>query len=438
MSKSTELLKKVFEYLNSNANYAVLRNFEGLPSNNESRDIDIVITKPDLKKHQTAILDLFTSSGWEIVNYLNNGRLITYVCGIIDNNNVELIQWDFFLHTSVHGITLIEAEELLRDREFNGFLYHVSKPYEFLDKYVYNRSVGVPYPKKYQAIRAKVEQDDKVKLKLENIFGTDNLTVIDAMSSVHLLKKALLQNLKNQFFTTMGRIFIAQWLHISSYLSSRVAVSLGITGLDEEDRNNVITVLQKEISSVFGKATDNYNFRPNLIPEFRDAAYSSELKNKKHKFSLKPDYGKKNSFINSVVHLCCYTADYIAGFWIRIKPNCRLTKFIIFDRYYTDIIINSSSYNINVSSKFLYYWGKLIIPSLQYNILLTAETKFSSTKKNELGHEEENRISNNLKYLAEKDRHYLIVNNGDPAFTALEILTIIFKVQNDKNLKLMW
>ena len=42
MRTSTEFLTTFFEYLNKNGEYAVLRNFEGLPAHNNSRDIDII------------------------------------------------------------------------------------------------------------------------------------------------------------------------------------------------------------------------------------------------------------------------------------------------------------------------------------------------------------------------------------------------------------
>ena len=40
-----DFLKAVFAFLNTNADYAVLRNYDGLPEFNNSRDIDIIIEK---------------------------------------------------------------------------------------------------------------------------------------------------------------------------------------------------------------------------------------------------------------------------------------------------------------------------------------------------------------------------------------------------------
>ena len=64
-----------------------------------------------------------------------------------------MVQLDFFFHTSVYGLMLIENNDLLEHRLFNGKVYHVDATYEFLDKYLYNRAVGAKYPERYHIQR---------------------------------------------------------------------------------------------------------------------------------------------------------------------------------------------------------------------------------------------------------------------------------------------
>ena len=435
MSRTLNLTKNIFFFLNKNSKYAVLRNFEGLPEDNASRDIDIVINHKDLKKTLPSLIRLIDESGWRIVTYLNNGRLITLVCGIIHNNKTELIQWDFFLNTSVYGIMLIEAEELLEEREFNGTLYHVSKSYEFLDKYIYNRVVGEDYPSKYQTLRDRVGKSEKVKIKLKKIFGDDNIEVIDNMKKKDLLKKVFLCNIKNHFFRTFGYIIKSQWLYLSSFLSSNIAVSLSFTGPDGAGKTTVIDLLKKDISSVFEKSTNYYHFRPELFPNLGDAANSSGIKKVVDRDYSNPHRSRKKGVLNSFVRLCYYTLDYSIGFWIKVKPHCRLTKFIIFDRYYTDIISDSRRSCIDLSTKFLYYWGKLFIPRMNYNILLTADKDLILARKQELTAEGIVRINNKLEYLSKKRGYYLVLNNRGPEDAIQNILTFVFEEQHKKNIK---
>ena len=111
---SAKHISDVIGLLNDNADYAVLRNFEGLPDNNKSRDIDIIITRKSYVALKSELLKLIDSSGWKIITYLHSDRLITYVCGFSCGEHIELVQWDFFFNTSVWGILLMDASEFVQ------------------------------------------------------------------------------------------------------------------------------------------------------------------------------------------------------------------------------------------------------------------------------------------------------------------------------------
>lgn len=100
MMDRVEFLKKLFDYLNQQIPYALLRNFEGLPEQNDSRDIDIAIAHKDYIRHRGELVRLVEEAGWKIVTYLNSDRLVTWVCGAISNRGtIDLVQLDFF---SIH------------------------------------------------------------------------------------------------------------------------------------------------------------------------------------------------------------------------------------------------------------------------------------------------------------------------------------------------
>ncbi len=146
----------VFSFLNERAEYAVLRNYQGLPDDNSSRDIDIIISKRCFREIKRELVECLCQEGWRIVTYLNSDRLITFVCAKNVGNETEIVQWDFFVNTSVWGVELMGAEEFVEHRVWNGFLYHVDIVGEFLDKYLYNRAVGESYPAKYENIRLQI------------------------------------------------------------------------------------------------------------------------------------------------------------------------------------------------------------------------------------------------------------------------------------------
>ena len=116
-SKTPRLISDVIGFLNDNVEYAVLRNYEGLPYSNAARDIDIIIRRKDLRRIQHDIVGIIEKTGWKIVTYLNSDRLVTFVCARNDGQETSIMQWDFFVDTSVFGILLMSADEFLSDKE---------------------------------------------------------------------------------------------------------------------------------------------------------------------------------------------------------------------------------------------------------------------------------------------------------------------------------
>lgn len=55
------IIATIFSFLNENVEYAVLRNYDGLPTKNKSRDIDILIDRNSFSKIKKIWLNLSKS-----------------------------------------------------------------------------------------------------------------------------------------------------------------------------------------------------------------------------------------------------------------------------------------------------------------------------------------------------------------------------------------
>lgn len=429
-------ISKVISFLNKTADYAVLRNFEGLPNNNKSRDIDIIITKKSFKAIKDDLIRIVHQAGWKIITYLKSDRLITFVCGIIDpQNQVELVQWDFFVNTSVFGILLMHAKEFLKYKKFNGILYYIDTDCQFLDKYLYNRAVGKQYPEKYKAIRAKAKTSPIVRAKLTSLYHCQTVTECDRMSGQKLLFRAIKGNIRHRPFKTLYSISLFLNTYLKNYFCSNTGFSIGFTGPDGSGKTTIIDQTIKSLGGVFCNAYRYYHFRPQLFGNLGDVAQSAKLKRKVDREYEKPHRGRKTSIFNSLCRLLYYSADYILGYWIKVKSTIRITRIAIFDRYYTDIICDSKRSRIFLNYKFLYWFGRLFIPSLDYNILLTAKTKTILCRKKELTQKDIEEINKKIDYLSIKKGYKRIINEQTPEVAVAEILSYVFEEQNKKNLK---
>ena len=426
------LIREIFEFLNKNANYAVLRNYEGLPEKNNSRDIDIIIERKTYKTQKNALIALLEKHGWKIITYLNSDRVVTWVCGCVDqDSNVEIIQLDFFFNTSLFGVRLINAKEFLENREFNGKIYHVNKEYEFLDKYIYDRAVGAEYPKKYSHIKDAVRNSKVVAEKLKRVFGVTNIDECDCCSG----KRMLLHAAMRAPFATIGRFCKFEYHRIKNYICSNTGFSIGFTGPDGSGKTTVIDTILERIAPVFKTAHKYYHFRPTLFGNLGEVAHSAGIKKEVDRNYSDPHRGGKTSKLNSFVRLFYYSLDYIFGYFVKVKSVTRITRAVVFDRYYTDIICDSRRSRIYLSPKFLYWWGKLFIPTLDYNILLTASSETILARKRELDEEGIRTINAKIDYLEGKKGYTKVLNESTPQVAVYEILNYVFNEQHKKNLK---
>lgn len=434
-SITATLISDVIAYLNDNADYAVLRNYEGLPHSNAARDIDIIIRRKDLKRLQPKIIKIIDNTGWSIINYLNSDRLITYVCARNDGNETSIMQWDFFVDTSVFGIKLMDADEFLSDKEFNGFLWHSKIDSQFLDKYLYDRAVGAEYPEKYRSTRVAAENSPAVKAKLKALFGVDNASECDKTSGRKLLLRAIGHNLRRRPFGLVADMTRFLYTFTGNYLMSRTGFSVGFTGPDGSGKTTIIDRTIERLGAVFATAHAYYHFRPALFGNLGEVAHSAGIKKDIDRNYSDPHRGGRTGVISSLVRLAYYSTDYIAGYFVKVKTKTRITRLVIFDRYYTDIICDSRRSRIYLPPKFLNLWRHLFIPSLDYNILLTASSETILSRKRELDEAGIREINNRIDYLAPKKSYIKVLNESTPDEAVTTILNHIFTQQHKKNLK---
>lgn len=433
--QTSNLIRQVIAYLNENTEYAVMRNFDGLPDSNSARDIDIIIRKKDLRRIKKSLVKLIDGLGWKIVTYLNSDRLFTLVCARNDGNVTSIMQWDFFVDTSVFGILLMDADEFLKDKEFNGFLWHLKIDSQFLDKYLYDRAVGAEYPEKYRSTREAAKDSPVVKAKLKKLFGQDSVETCDRTGGRKLLMNAITHNIASRPFGFIGGVGRFLQTFVGNYIMSRTGFSIGFTGPDGSGKTTVIDRTIERLGDVFKTAHAYYHFRPALFGNLGEVAHSAGIKKEVDRNYSDPHRGGKTGVLSSTARLCYYSVDYIVGYFVKVKSKTRITRLVIFDRYFTDIICDSRRSRIYLPPKFLNLWRKMFIPSLDYNILLTASTDTILARKRELDEKGIREINERIDYLAPKKEYIKVLNESTPDAAVTEILNHIFEEQHRRNIK---
>jgi thymidylate kinase len=431
---TVQLIRDVIDFLNENVEYAVMRNFDELPDSNSARDIDIIIRKGDLARVLPNVVKTISDTGWSIITYLNSDRLYTLVCARNDGNETSIMQWDFFVDTSVFGIQLMTADEFLANKEFNGFLWHLNVASQFLDKYLYDRAVGAAYPNKYASIKVAAKELPEVKAKIKALFGCDSVEKCDEANGRKLLFAASCYNFHKRPFGLICGIVNFVSTFAGNYIMSRTGFSIGFTGPDGSGKTTVIDRTIERLGTVFATAHAYYHFRPALFGNLGDVAHSAGIKKNVDRNYSEPHRGSKTGVLSSLARLIYYSVDYIIGYFAKIKSQTRITRLVIFDRYYTDIICDSRRSRIYLPPKFLNLWQKLFIPSLDYNILLTASSETILSRKRELDEADIRAINARIDYLSTQHGYIKVLNESTPDDTVTTILNHIFSAQHKKNL----
>lgn len=431
MQTLPEIVPAVFKMLkDEHYPYAVLRNHNGLPYSNKSRDIDILISSECYDSLKNDFVDLVLDAKYKITTFFESERLKTFVCAKLANNDIEIVQFDFFLHTSAYGHILLDSANILSSTHLNeNGICCVSKEYEFLDKYLYLKYIGAEYPAKYSQLKEELKSSLYLKDIIQSKFGISSIEELDNMPISEFRRKAhrLNRSYKNQF------------LFWCSYIKNNITYkgfSLGFTGPDGSGKTTVIELLTEQLLKVYPKVAP-FHFRPTVFGNLGDVAHSAGMKKTVDHNYNKPHRGGKTGFFSSLARLIYYSIDYILGYFKLVR--CALTRreLVIFDRYYTDIICDSRRSRIYLNPKFLYSFGRLFIPSLDYNILLTASSDAILVRKRELDKVGIEAINQKIDYLADKKGYYKVLNEGTPQEAVTKILQIVFEEQHKKNLKRM-
>ncbi|WP_443632137.1 hypothetical protein ABXT64_06565 [Candidatus Marifrigoribacter sp. Uisw_064] len=429
-----EFVISLFNLLNENYNYAVLRSFEELPENFISHDVDILIDKKEfnlLKKDVCKIIKYFD---YRLLMVNTNERFVTFIIAKQIGDELIYLYLDFFFNYSLYGVNLIDAHEVLEKRQFNGKVYHVNKVYEFLEKFLNTSLLNQGYPSKYSELLNEINENYSLEVnsRLSALFNIKALNIVDCEknSGNYLLKKAFLRNLfsnpiKQVAFSTKFLCY-----HLKGKLKPN-GFSFSITGPDGSGKTTILNGLEDKFSKVYREVEYNH-FRPTVIPRIAELFKESGLKKDVDVNYDKPHRGEKTGILSSVFRIFYYIADYIIGYYKLVKPILVRRGVVIFDRYFTDIISDSKRSQINLNYKVLFFLRRLV-PKMNYNFIIFVEPKIILERKKELTKIQIEDIYVKLNYICNKDNNYTPIENNKNVEVAInEIINFVLSNQNKK------
>ena len=417
-------LQSIFDCLNERYYYVVLRNWDGLPNECSSRDIDILISKKESKRLKPELARIASETGCGVLydNWDNQFWTVVYA-----DAEANVFQLDFQYNFAWMGIDLLDEDEVLKHRVFNGKVWHMDAMYAFLPKYLYCRILGGKYPEKYAGIRqaaveADVEAIEGILKKLS--LGKGGLEYWNKAGKWGLRLRAFTAVLLQRPLRAIWRILCFIGIYIWQ-LFIRRGWMISFSGPDGSGKTTVIDLVMEKLAV---NTPHLFHFRPTLFPNLGEVGHKAGIKKEVDRNFNVPHRAKRCGKLSSLVRLAYYMSDYIIGYWLKIMP-IRWRKYIVFfDRYFTDIIVDSERSSIFLPYKFL-CWMRHFVPSCQKNFLIRVKPETILERKKELSREDIDVIYERLEYLAARDKNCIwIDNNGTPEEAAKQIILAMRKL----------
>lgn len=419
----THFLQSLFACLNDNYRYAVLRNWEGLPEKYQSQDIDILIPKRELERLKPELTRIALETGCGVLyeNWDNQFWTVVYT-----DDEANVFQLDCQYNFAWMGIDLLDEEEVLKHRVFNGKLWHLDPLYVFLPKYLYCRILGGKFPEKYAsmqqaAVKAAGKEIETILKRLS--LGKGGLDYWDHAGKWSLRMRAFAAVLLQRPFRAFWRMlcFIAIYIW---QLFTRRGWMISFSGPDGCGKTTVIDLVMETLSV---NPPHLFHFRPTLFPNLGEMGHKVGVKKEVDRNFDTPHRAKRCGFASSFVRLVYYMNDYIIGYWLKVMPLRQRKNIVFFDRYYTDIIVDSERSSIFLNYKLLCFL-RHFVPSCQRNFLIRVKPETILARKQELTMDDMKIIYERLEYFASHDKRCVwIDNNGSPEEAVKQIILALRK-----------
>jgi thymidylate kinase len=224
-----------------------------------------------------------------------------------------------------------------------------------------------------------------------------------------------------------GRTLARMYEFLSRYfldLFRRRGLMISFSGPDGCGKTTVIEMLMARLAV---NPPELFHFRPTVLPNLGEAAHKAGVVKEVDRNFDKPHRAKKKGILNSLIRFAYYYTDYVLGYFLKILPLRQRKHIVLFDRYFTDVIVDSERSSIFLNFKFI-CWMRHFVPMCRYNFIFCVEPETIRSRKQELEVEDMKRIYSRLEYLCARDkRYYKIDNNGTPEDAVRQILDVLAK-----------
>lgn len=358
-----QALSKVFEVLdNNNIPWMIMRNYEGLPNQNNSKDIDMAIPKRCWRNAQQLIYEELKKLGFEYVLFTKFQSIWCHTFYRIEESETFLLKIDIFGGYEWRGSVYIDFDNLYsRSIVYNGI--HVPNEVDnavmlLLKPLILGGVVYDKYKKVFLEVMDRKRKDflfalgeiigDKEAESLINAVENDSKNEWKKQQEI-IRKRIWGKSFKKNPTRTMLNLLEHYCMEFKRRIFTKDNRIFAVLGPDGVGKTTFLQLLITGIGEQIVMDSANVkteHFRPNITPNLKKLL-SRNYDESKEEFCI-PHRARPVNPISSIIRLAYYWLDYIIGVpAILVKARYR-NWYIIFDRYFQDFLVDPYRARINL------------------------------------------------------------------------------------------
>lgn len=420
----------------------ILRNYEGLPEINESKDIDLIIEPGKYDIASRLLLDIFKQYNIEYYYVVKYERVRCW----FGMNAKD----DFAIHIDLiegyinKGFEIFDFK-LMYDNTVTHKQYKVlNEPYDIAMLLLY-KVIGAKQLK--QRYRDKITDGyshckSEIKKILSNILGkelsnsicekldsSDYEWIVSHARDISRKSKAIAFK-KHPLKTCANMVaFFIEKLYRIGLCPKKYRKLIALEAPDGTGKSTFIDALTVTLAETFVCDIEKmhvYHFRPSILPNLGAVGEKAGVMKQDKDFE-NPHRNKPANPISSLMRMGYYWLDYVIGGAICVRKDVQFDKITIFDRYIYDFIIDPLRSRINLPSFSRIIFAKLV-QQPQIVFVLNAPAEVIYSRKQELALDEIERQLVEFEKLKSFGKNFVTINaNQTPDEMVRDAKTIILE-----------
>lgn len=363
-----KILQSFFKEMDkANIQFFIIRNYEGLPEFNASKDVDVILKHGTAFKAELILKQIFKIYG---LNYYYRVRIEEcFVCRAINTNGNFSIHIDLMNGYINRGIELFSFEELYNQTKiyksfrvlndlYTGIMLFIYKQFGYKKPYLkreYQEKIyatWMEYPEFSNILSQML--GEKLFGKVEQcIKGYDFNKVLSYSKNINIKLRKFSNKqhfLKNTYRKTL---FIWQKVNRIIFRYRKYEKSISVIAPDGTGKTTFLKSLLKKLAFLYVDSPNDlgrfhiYHFRPTLLPNLGQVGEKAKLMRQDKNFTA-PHRAKPAGFLSSLFRITYYWIDYVIGWMYMTRKDVQYDRYSIYDRYSYDLIADPWRTRLNL------------------------------------------------------------------------------------------